>query len=370
MSLKIKKGGENELFIQLPYSKINLRKVKSIGGGSWNGKIKSWVFPYSVEILRHVLKSFAGENIISDASLSMIIEPIRKELQERVKLLDSINKQMLIELKLNGYSTMTIKNYMNNINRFFEFIYKDPHDLEENDIKRYLFYLVDQKNVSSSYVSQAVSSIKFFCKYVLKKHDLIVTLPIPRKLERLPSVLSQQEVYRILKAVKNVKHLAILTLTYSAGLRVSEVVGLHVRDIDIDRKLIHIHQGKGHKDRYTLLSQGALKIVQDYIRRFTPETWLFPGGIEGEHISARTVQKVFENTVTKAGIIKNVTVHTLRHSFATHLLENGTDLRYIQELLGHKNSKTTEIYTHVSTKDMRRIQSPLDRFMLEEDKTL
>lgn len=157
------------------------------------------------------------------------------------------------------------------------------------------------------------------------------------------------------------KHRVLLTLVYSSGLRVSEAVQLKLQDVDPERGTIHIRQAKGRKDRYTLLSRTAYQLLEQYIRKERPEKWLFPGGTEGRPLTTRSVQHVFEKARQKAEIRKPATVHTLRHSFATHLLEAGTDIRYIQELLGHASSKTTEIYTHVSIKDIRRIQSPLDR---------
>ncbi|MCL0077220.1 tyrosine-type recombinase/integrase [Dehalococcoidia bacterium] len=176
----------------------------------------------------------------------------------------------------------------------------------------------------------------------------------------MPDILSRQEVLRLLEAVQNPKHRAIMLLTYSSGLRLGEVVRLKIEDIDSARRLIHLRQAKGRKDRYTVLSQVALDALRAYFKQYHPDQWLFPGAQPGRHLHERTVQKVFEQAREMAGIRKNVSVHTLRHSFATHLLESGTDLRYIQELLGHKSSKTTEIYTHVSERDIGRIQSPLD----------
>lgn len=169
----------------------------------------------------------------------------------------------------------------------------------------------------------------------------------------------------IFKGVTNLKHRTILILIYSAGLRVSEVVRLKLNDIDYERKLIHLHKAKGKKDRFTILSQIAEKFIKAYIKEYKPDYWLFPGAKPGKHLVERTAQHIFEKSLEKTAIIKKVSVHTLRHSFATHLLEGGTDLRYIQELLGHSSSKTTEIYTHVSKKSIASIQSPLDRFLLD-----
>jgi len=166
--------------------------------------------------------------------------------------------------------------------------------------------------------------------------------------------------------VSNIKHKVILMLIYSAGLRVSEVVRLRPEDLDTQRKLIHIRGGKGRKDRYTMLSDVALKMLSIYMQAKVPESWLFSGQKADAHITTRTVQKIFDDAVKKAGIRKEVSVHSLRHSFATHLLESGVDLRYIQELLGHKSSKTTEVYTHVSNKDLSKIRSPLDSILGQE----
>ena len=182
-------------------------------------------------------------------------------------------------------------------------------------------------------------ALKFLFGKVLKKPAPIQTLPRPKREQKLPRILSRQEVARILQAVRNPKHRAIVMLTYSAGLRLGEVVRLRVEDIDSDRKLIHVRQGKRRKDRYTVLSRFAIDALRTYVREYRPRTWLFPGVRPGRHLHDRTVQKIFDQAYKRAGIEKPVSVHTLRHSFATHLLERGTDLRYIQELLGHKSSK-------------------------------
>ncbi|TCX54619.1 recombinase XerC [Dehalobacter sp. 12DCB1] len=224
--------------------------------------------------------------------------------------------------------------------------------------------MIDKKH-SHSFVNQSISAIKFFFFSVLGRTDICYNLPRPKKEEILPDVLSQEEVFCILRSVKNIKHRAILFLIYSAGLRVSEVVNLQVNDIDKSRMLIHIRQAKGRKDRYSILSEITLNILRKYVREYKVKDWLFKGGNEGSHLSERSVQNIFKEACTKANIKKDVSVHSLRHSFATHLLEGGTDLRYIQELLGHKNSKTTEIYTHVSQRDLAKIHSPIDALDIE-----
>ncbi len=198
------------------------------------------------------------------------------------------------------------------------------------------------------------------------KKKFLYEVKRPKKDKKLPVVLSKDEVAKILSSVDNIKHKAILMIAYSSGLRVSEVVKLKAEDIDSKRMLIHIKGSKGRKDRYSLLSESALKTLREYWKQYKPTKWLFPGPDKERHITVRTAQRVFEIACSRAEIRKEITIHGLRHSFATHLLENGIDLRYIQELLGHKSSKTTEIYTHVSTKDFTRIKNPLDQILNEK----
>jgi len=230
--------------------------------------------------------------------------------------------------------------------------------VENSDVRDYLFHLVEEKEVSTSTLNTAINALKFYYGEVLKRR-FAYEIKRPKKDKKLPVVLSQEEVSRILSSVTNIKHRLILMLMYSAGLRVGEVVKLRVEDIDAGRGMIRIRGGKGRKDRYTILSEVALKTFKEYVEKYKPEKWLFPGQRKNKHISTGTVQAIFEKAGDKADIKKEVTVHSLRHSFATHLL-SGVDLRCIQEMLRHKHSKTTEIYTHVSTKNLSKIKSPLD----------
>lgn len=208
--------------------------------------------------------------------------------------------------------------------------------------------------------NQSLSAIHFLARTVLHQPDLLLTIPRPRKEHKLPGVLSRDEVRRLLTAISNLKHKALVMLIYSGGLRVGEAVRLRLEDLDVDRKMVLVRAGKGYKDRHTLLADSAVDWLAEYRRVYEPGRWLFPGPRPDRHLSARSVQKLVQSAAKRAGIRKRLTVHTLRHSFATHLLEAGTDLRYIQELLGHASSKTTEIYTHVSTRELSRIRSPLD----------
>jgi site-specific recombinase XerD len=236
-----------------------------------------------------------------------------------------------------------------------------PRDVEAEKIKRYLLYLAERRGFASLSVNQVINALRFLYVELYKVPFRLGEIPRPKKERKLPVVLSQEEVLRIFTGVENRKHRAVLMLIYSAGVRVGEAVRLRSEDIDEQRRLIHLRGAKGGKDRYTLLSEVASRVLREYCREYVPREFLFDGMPGRGHYSERSVQMVFERAVERAGIRKPATVHTLRHSFATHLLEGGTDLRYIQELLGHASSRTTEIYTHVSGRVLGRIESPLDR---------
>ena len=267
------------------------------------------------------------------------------------------------ELRLRNYSPLTIKAYLQHMTDFVRYLGGSPAESGKEDIYRYLLHLTEERKVSASYRNQAISSLKFFYGKILKKKLVIEELPRPKKEFQLPAVLSKNEVSRLFSAVRNRKHLAILMLIYSSGMRVGEVVKLRPEDIDSERNLIRVRGGKGNKDRYTVLSDVALDVIRGYYLAWKPEKYLFPGNRKGSHLSTRSVQNVVSEARKRSGIKKKFSTHVLRHSFATHLLESGTDLRYIQELLGHKSARTTQIYTHVTRRDIARIVSPLDRMM-------
>lgn len=261
-------------------------------------------------------------------------------------------------MRLRGYAVRTRRVYLGHVSRFL----RDTGRLTDlpMDLRRHVLRKLNRTGMSRSYHSQLISALRLFCSTVLGERVDELPLERPRRERRLPIVLGRGELRRFLAAVRNPKHVAILSIAYSAGLRVSEVVRLRPEDIDRDRRLLWIRGGKGRKDRYTLLSDTALALLDAYLEGADSGTWLFPGTRPGRPISTRSVQKVTAAARHRAGIAKPVTPHVLRHSFATHLLESGTDLRLIQELLGHASVRTTEIYTHVSRRQLRRIQSPLD----------
>jgi integrase/recombinase XerD len=217
-----------------------------------------------------------------------------------------------------------------------------------------------KKNLSASYQNQVINAIKLFYRNRFNRAMEVDFIQRPRREKRLPNVLSKKEIKAILEAPTNLKHRAMISLIYACGLRRSELLNLTLKDILSDRNLLFIRQSKGKKDRVVPISMKLIAMLRDYYKAFKPKTWLFEGQIAGEKYSERSIQLVLNQSVSKAKINKQVSLHWLRHSYATHLLESGTDLRYIQELLGHSSSKTTEIYTHVSTRNLQQIRSPFD----------
>jgi site-specific recombinase XerD len=272
-----------------------------------------------------------------------------------------LRERMLADLRVRNYAPKTQRVYVQCVADFAMHFKPSPDDLGREEIREYLVYLVEQKKVSWSSFNQTASALRFFYRFTLGQEGLVPHIPYPRGERRLPTVLSPEEVRRVLDALTNIKHRAALVTAYAAGLRVSEVVALRVADIDSQRMVIHVRQSKGRKDRSVMLSAQLLELLRRYVRAVHPWEWLFPGAVPGRPLSVRSLQHVCARACRKAGLQKHVTMHTLRHSFATHLLEAGTDLRIIQTLLGHGSVRTTQIYTHVSTERLRNVQSPLDR---------
>ena len=251
------------------------------------------------------------------------------------------------QLRYQKYSKSTFDTYLSCLTQFKKHLDQCQADIEEDSIKDYLQILSSQ-NYSRSTINQHVNAIKFYLEKVLRLPRTTYYIDRPKKEKKLPSVLSLDEVQRIFQQVSNVKHKAVLSLLYSSGLRIGEVIHLKITDIDSDRMTIHIRSAKGAKDRMVPLATNVLELLRKYYLAYSPKEYLF-NGAESSRYSPTSVRQVLSRAVRKAFIKKNVTPHTLRHSYATHLLERGTDLRYIQVLLGHSSVKTTEIYTHVSS---------------------
>jgi site-specific recombinase XerD len=262
-----------------------------------------------------------------------------------------------------NYSSNTIQNYVKSFNLFLRInYYQNPDTLTEMQIVKHLSGMTE-KGLSASSLNMLVNALLYYFRTVLKRDTFEIRVPRPRKEQHLPVVLTMEECFRIFSFVDNPKHKLLLLIGYGAGLRRSEIVTLRWADILFDEHKIHVKQTKGNKDRIVMLPFSIVSYLQDYRKIYPSDDWVFTGQYKGEALSARTIQQVMHDAVAKAGLEKKATVHSLRHSFATHLLESGTDIRYIQKLLGHASLNTTMIYTHISPQSERKIISPLDNLV-------
>lgn len=274
--------------------------------------------------------------------------------------MSSLRQRMIEDLRVRNYSPLTQKRYIECVASFAKHFGKSPDQLGPKEIRSFQVHLVDKKKCSWTVLNQTVCALRFLYTTTLDKDWAVWHIPYAKGEKRLPVVLSQREATKLLHFVENMKHLTMLLLGYSAGLRVSEIANLAVTDIDSDRMIIHIRQGKGRKDRIVPLSPMLLIIAREHWRIERPRKLLFPGQDPKRPISTSTIAKVVKRAAKAAGIKKAVTTHTLRHTFATHHLEAGTDLRTLQMLMGHTSLKTTSLYLHVSTEKIRFAKTPLE----------
>jgi site-specific recombinase XerD len=371
-------AGSGRLAVLAPYSDDFRRLMRAVPGSLWNPLALRWEFP--ADEGRRFRELFTGWLILSsfdeprpamsseDASAgdsdAVVATAIATQDGEDLPSRDApsipprIAAGMLCALRALKYSRKTIMRYMAIVERFARFLDLSLSEASAVDAMRFLAMQDRDRGASASTINQSISALRFLYTRVLGR-ELALTRR-PRCDRRLPAVFSSEEAASIVEAPRNLKHRAMLSMAYSAGLRVSELACLKLSDIDPHRGVILVRSGKGRKDRYTILADRMKKLLEAYIDLYKPKTWLFEGQ-GGGHISARSIQEVFYRAKQACGITKEASIHTLRHSFATHLLEAGTDIRYIQELLGHNNSKTTQIYTHVAKKDFLRIRSPFDQ---------
>lgn len=371
--------GKNQVFLLKEKGKLNLRflfheelikAIKRIPYYSWDTTIKQWTVPFTQKIEDELKQKVAFLNL----------ELIYQEVQNKPSEIKRLNTKLFTKacpeeyihkLEERRYSPQTVKTYTTLLTEFINYYPNQELDeLTDKEVMDFSRYLVTIRKVSSSYQNQAINAIKFYFEKVKSGPRKFYSIDRPQREKILPLVCSEEEIVSIFKSTENLKHRTILMTIYSAGLRISELINLKIIHIDSDRMQIRVVQAKGKKDRYTLLSHKTLKLLREYIRAYKPHEYLFEGRASTAQkpipYAARSIQSFLKESVKKAGIAKNVTVHTLRHSFATHLLEHGTDLRYIQNLLGHESSKTTEIYTHITTKGFDQIVSPLDQLNLDD----
>lgn len=272
----------------------------------------------------------------------------------------TLKQRMREDLQLRGFSPHTQKEYLMRVTLFARYFGKLPDKLGEKEVKEYFLYLVTDKHASYGVLNMTYCALKFIYTVTLGRPWEVEKIPRLKRPVKMPVILDKGEVRRLIALTENLKHKAILMMAYSSGLRISEVAHLKVGDIDTARMTVLVRQGKSKKDRYTILSKAALGTLTQYHEAYKPASWLFPGATPGRPITESSIGCVMRAAKKRAGIMKRATIHTLRHSFATHLLEQGTDIRSVQSLLGHRSIMTTVVYLHVSPKSLSRVTSPLD----------
>jgi site-specific recombinase XerD len=369
--------GKERIFIEFNYSKKINDVIRQVPGIQWSQPHKQWHLPAEKN-------SFFAlrQKIVSIAELDISL--LKKQLEERnrqaLKMLSAPTQKIMLHelcaenqqaldifiktLRLKAYSPNTIKTYRTEFGVLLKLLGRHQIDnLRESHIKSYILCLLQKRGYSESQAHTAINAIKFYFEKVLNRPQIVVHIPRPKKPWQLPKVHSTEQVKKIIEATTNEKHKTMLMLAYASGLRLQEIINLKPEDINSARMVIEVRRGKGKKDRQVILSEKLLPQLRSYFKKYRPINWLFEG-TAGEQYGYRTLQEVFANAKQKAGIKMQGGIHTMRHSFATHLLENGTDIRLIQELLGHNSIKTTIRYTHVSQVQIGKIKSPLDQLDL------
>lgn len=353
------------------------RAVKQVAGRRWSRSLKVWLIPLDRASHRQLMSGLAGRKVIQDSLREYLLQ--RKKEAEKVeggecrpasfRVDHSASDErgparaMRDHLQLKGYSPSTVRTYVNEFRIFLKAIGSTSADaMGVGDIKQYLLDCLVRGRLSENTLHSRINALKFYYEQVLGREKFFWEIPRPRKPMQLPNVLGERELERMFRAVENLKHKALLFTAYSAGLRVSEVVGLRLEDIDSGRMEIFVRRSKGKKDRVVGLSVLLLDVLRAYIKasRPRPMRYLFEGEEPGQPYSVRSAQAIFNRARRMAGISKDVSFHSLRHSFATHLLEKGIDIRYIKDILGHFSIKTTERYLHVRRDELVKMVNPLD----------
>jgi len=338
---------KNVIFISFEKNYKLIEEVKKLVGSKWSNTYKKWYVPDVEEYRKRFNLNL--EKPISTRILNKIHTDNQLELQKFIN-----------QLHLKSYSKNTIRTYTNEFSQFLSFLgSKKANTASTEDIKQFLLHCLNVQNMPENSVHSKINGIKFYYEQVLFNAKFFLEIPRPKKAFQLPKALNTHEVKRLFEVTSNLKHNTILKLCYGMGLRQSEIINLKINHIDSKNMSVLISRGKGKKDRYVNLPQSMLEQLRNYYREYKPKDYLFEGQYGGQY-SSRSIQQVFKQSLINAKISKKVGIHSLRHSYATHLLENGTDIRFIQELLGHNSIKTTLVYTHVSDKTIRKIISPLD----------
>lgn len=355
-----------------------IQQIKRWQGARFSTSANVYILPATPDVLANLATLGKQTGILLKNELPLGYT--RKEYAPNIKkikldrVIDNLQKQIPVQaetyvnammdyLMAKNYSDSTLRTYTESFLLFLkQHQFRNPDDLTERDVIRYLANMM-QNGLSASSAHSLINALLFYYRNVLKRAHFEIAIPRPKNEKKLPGVLTMAECYSIFNAINNPKHRLLLLLGYGAGLRLSEIVSLKWSDILMAEFKIHIKEAKGRKDRIVMLPYSIISYLEKYQELYKGTSWVFEGLYKGESVSTRTVQQVMQQAIAKAGLEKKASVHTLRHSFATHLLEAGTDIRYIQGLLGHSNIATTTIYTHLTNKAVKKIQSPLDNMM-------
>jgi len=351
------------LVVHFTYNTKIKELIKSIGGYSFSYTLRAWHVEFTEKHLT-TLKTTLHEKVIFKEDENLHKTLLKKHVKEQRRLSEE-NKEIIRNyvkyLKGKRYSESTVKTYFTFIADFINYIKEKPlNALTNRDVELFIEDVFEPRGMSISSQRQLTSAIKLFKAFYPNCRIENIALTRPKKSKILPTVLSMEEIITLLRVTQNLKHRAILAMLYSAGLRIGELLKLELKDIDIDRKQISIKNSKGRKDRNVILAETSIPLFKHYVTSYEPKRYFVEGIKKGTPYSAESIRSFLKKCCRKARITKRVTPHTLRHSYATHLLENGIGLRHIQELLGHSKPETTMIYTHVAKKDLLDIQSPLD----------
>ncbi|MBK0384255.1 tyrosine-type recombinase/integrase [Pedobacter sp. SD-b] len=334
---------KKRIAVWYPNSRELINRFKKLEDARWSATLKVWHLP---------------DNKENRLKFDLEPEPKTPHIKfDKIEEIENFKKY----LNTKRYSPNTVKTYSEALQIFLLFYNdKETKSINNNDVINFYNNYILQKKLSISFQNQVVNAIKLYFKTIKETAIILEKIYRPKRERLLPNVLSKEEVKKILGAHSNIKHKTMLCLIYSCGLRRSELINLRPNEIDSKRNVVVIKQGKGKKDRIAPLSPSVLLLLRDYYKTYKPHTYLFEGREPGTKYDERSLSEVLKQALNKVNIKKSVSLHWLRHSYATHLLESGTDLRYIQEILGHKSSKTTEIYTHVSIKSLQNVKSPFD----------
>ncbi len=376
---KIHHRGSDQLALFFSYNEKLIDIARGIGGIRWSHTHSCWYLPDTEENFKTIFRAFKGKAWLDLSEIrrsaaapvhkkakqkSTHLTPYKNKLSEKAR--DQIEK-MVRNMRASNYSDSSIRVYRSMVEVFLGFIGKEANEITMEDVRDFQYHFWVKKEYSNATQRQFIAAFKHLLEVVPEVKIDPEAIDLPRKERALPKVLSEEEVMRILGVIRNIKHFVSVGLLYSSGLRLGELLDLRIADLDFDRMQIHVRKGKGYKDRYVGMSQHLVPVIQNYIRMYAPREY-FINGQGGGRYTAGSVRKFLDKAAKKAGIKKHVTPHMLRHSYATHLLEAGVDIRHIQELLGHSKPETTMIYTHVTTKQLTDIKSPLDKLVEKLDR--